>query len=258
MDESAAPWRALEDEPPSPGSDGSTGSPAERRPAGSARPGAWIVGAILAAILLIGAAVLLVLTGGHGSVVVDGGLPLASAPGALASASEPGPGSATLLVVDVQGAVVRPGIVRLADGARVADAIAAAGGYGPRVAADRVGQMLNLAALLKDGDQVVVPSRDDPATGSTSAPGGGGPGAGSGGGSGGGGAGGGSGSGGLVDLNHATAAELDALPGIGPVTVAKLIAAREEQPFTSIDELTSRKVLGAATLAKIKDLVVVR
>jgi competence protein ComEA len=263
MDESAAPWRALEDGPPTLESDGRTGTPVESRHAGLAWPSAWIAVAIAAAILLIGAAILVVLSGGHGSVVVDGGLPLASAPGVRASASGPDSGSAKLLVVDVQGAVMRPGIVRLADGSRVADAIVAAGGYGPRVAADRVGQVLNLAALLKDGDQVIVPSRDDRATGSTSAPGGGGSGAGSGGGSGGGGAGGGgagggSGTSGPVDLNHATAAELDALPGIGPVTVAKIIAAREEQPFTSIDELTSRKVLGAATLAKIKDLVVVR
>jgi competence protein ComEA len=151
------------------------------------------------------------------------------------------------LVVDVQGAVLRPGVHHLPGGSRVADAIAAAGGYGPRVDAGRAGRDLNLAALLKDGDRVVVPSRDDPpgtasggSQGSTN--------------------GGGSGSGGtdsLVDLNHATASELDALPGVGPVTAQKIIAAREEQPFATIEALRDRKIVGASAFEKLKDRVTV-
>ena len=148
------------------------------------------------------------------------------------------------VIVDLQGAVVQPGIQRLPVGSRVGDAIAAAGGYGPRVDAARAAVELNLAAPVHDGDRIVVPARGDPSTTA------GGSGVGKGGES--------AGSGGLVDLNTATAAELDELPGVGPVTAQKIIDARAEQPFASVDELRERKVVGAATFDKLRDLVTVR
>ncbi len=247
MDEPAAPWRALEDEASAAGNGPSASAASALAGAALLRP-TWFVAALLAATIVAGATIWLVATSGSGTLVVEGGGPGPSRSDRAGARVDGSPASATRadLVVDVQGAVVRPGIVHVPAGARVADAIAAAGGYGPRVAADRVGQALNLAALVKDGDKVFVPSRDDRSSSASPGSGGGGGGSTPG------------GSSGPVDLNHATVAELDALPGIGPVTAAKIIAARDEQAFGSVDDLRTRKILGAATFDKVKNLVVVR
>lgn len=138
------------------------------------------------------------------------------------------------LVVEVEGAVLRPGIIELPAGSRVADAIEAAGGYAPAADLLAAAAQVNLAATLRDGQQIVVPM-----IGVAGATNGSGDGT----------------SGGLVNLNSAGAEALDELPGIGPVTVDKIVAAREEQPFASLDELVTRKVLTNAQLDKIRDLV---
>lgn len=179
------------------------------------------------------------------AVALGGWLLLASGPAAdpngdqlLDPFSEP-PSASQIsgggVVVDVEGGVLRPGLVRLDAGARVADAIAAAGGYSPAADLLAAAAQINLAAILRDGQQVLVPRLG------ASTDGGGGSGAGN----------------GLVDLNHASPEELDALPGIGPVTVQKIVAARTEQPFGTLDELVQRKVLTSAQLEKIRDLVTV-
>jgi len=144
------------------------------------------------------------------------------------------------LVIDVEGGVAEPGIQRLPANSRVADAIVAAGGFSPDADVPLASRQLNLAARLSDGQQVYVPRKGE-ASGTA------------------GGAGGSAGPspGGSVNLNQATPEQLDALPGIGPVTVQKIVAARQEQPFRTLDELVERKVLTSAQLIKIRNLVTV-
>jgi competence protein ComEA len=158
--------------------------------------------------------------------------PLQVAPIVPAATARAAP-AATLMVVDVAGAVRRPGLVRLAKGARVADAVARAGGLTRRAARDAV----NLAAPVSDGQQVLVPVRGSPAG---SAEGGGGAAA-----------------AGPVSLSSATAEQLDTLPGIGPVTAQKIIDYRAQHgAFTSVDGLDAIPGIGPARIAELQGLVV--
>jgi competence protein ComEA len=247
LDQSTPAWRVF-DEPgtAAPGGSAAAGGAASARGAGPAQtavalasPNILVAAAALVGAVLIGGAALIIAMSGSGGSTVEGPGPA----GEVAVESGGPVGVVGDIVVDVAGAVVAPGLYHLATGARVGDAIDAAGGFGPRVDVDRVGQELNLAAALADGDQVRVPSRDDPATA---------PGDGAGGSSGSGGSG---GSGGLLNLNTATQAELEALPGIGPVTAEKIMAARDETPFRSADELRERGLVGEKTFEDIRSLV---
>lgn len=207
-------------------------------------PRRWIVplALLLIAIALAGAA-LLTASAPQAEVVVGGGTELRlpdPSGGVAGGAAGPVSSGATdvVLVVDVEGAVERPGVYRLVAGSRLADALEAAGGFSPSVDAAAARSALNLAARLEDGQQIVVPGLGDPARASS------GPSATS-------------QSGGLVDLNRATAQELEALPGIGPVTSGKIIAAREAAPFQAVDELLSRKLVSSSTFEKVRALVTV-
>jgi competence protein ComEA len=99
---------------------------------------------------------------------------------------------------------------------------------------------LNLAAKLVDAQLIHVPRRGESGGASSSAA-----------------AGSAAASAGLIDLNTATAVQLDTLPGVGPVTAQKIVAAREQQPFRTIDDLVTRKIVAASTLAKFRSLVTV-
>jgi competence protein ComEA len=137
------------------------------------------------------------------------------------------------LVVDVQGAVRRPGIVVLPTGSRVVDALEAAGGYTGRRA--RLAN-LNLARALVDGEQILV-GRSVPAAPVPSALTGA-PSAGA--------------TGQLVSLNSADQVALETLPGVGPVTAAAILQWRDEHgPFTAVDQLLEVSGIGEKTLAVI-------
>jgi len=193
--------------------------------------------ALCAGVIAAGAAGWLVLApSAGGGVAAD---PLASAFPSSDLALPPASAapSAGSLVIDVQGGVAQPGIVTLPAGARVADALEAAGGYADDADLAAAASALNLAAALSDGQQVYVP-----VIGVAAEPGGvgGAPG---------------SADGGLVNLNTASPEALDALPGIGPVTVQKIVAARAERPFATLDELLERDVMNRGQLDDIRDLV---
>jgi len=145
----------------------------------------------------------------------------------------PVPAKSARVYVDVVGAVRRPGLYRMQTGARVADAVARAGG--PTRKADL--ELLNLAALVADGEQVVVPRRG--AAGVAQA---GGTGAAT--------------PAGPVHLNSATLEQLDALPGVGPVTAQKIIDYRTQHGgFGSVDELDAVPGIGPARLGDLRPLV---
>jgi competence protein ComEA len=140
------------------------------------------------------------------------------------------------LVVDVAGAVRRPGLYHLRDGTRIADALAAAGGATAKAQVD----LVNLAAPLADGEQVVVPRRaaagaaaaasPPSAAASPAAP---------------------------LDLNSATVDQLETLPGVGPATAQKIVDYRTAHgPFHAVDELDGVSGIGPAKLAELRGLVI--
>jgi competence protein ComEA len=145
--------------------------------------------------------------------------------------------AARVLLVHVVGEVHRPGLYRLRDGSRVADALERAGGAKPKAAL----ALVNLAAPVADGQQVVVPRRGDALPTAGAAPGSGT-------------------TPGLptqkVRLNSATLEELDTLPGVGPVTAQKILDYRTEHgAFQTVEELDAVPGIGPTRLAELKPLV---
>lgn len=209
------------------------------------RPQLAIYAALAVAVLLIGARFL---RSGEdaGGAPADAPAAFSTTSGADAAGAPDGLGAAVgddagRLVVDVKGAVRRPGVYRLAAGARAYDAVRRAGGLTAR--ADRVG--VNLAARVVDGGEVVVPVRGGAGAPRATAPSTSTPSTG----------------GGdatadaplALDLNVATAQELEQLDGVGPAIAANIVAYREQHGgFASVDELDEVSGIGEAKLAAIR------
>ncbi|WP_431838722.1 ComEA family DNA-binding protein [Cellulomonas sp. Y8] len=244
---SAAPGVPVDHAGPGPMEDEAEPAPGERlRLAGLVR---WrlaprTAAVALGALLLVGGAVALRSAAQPTADPVTVEEPAVTAP-ATAAAEEAAPAEEATVWLHVVGQVASPGVVALPAGSRVADAVAAAGGALPD--ADLAG--LNLAAVVQDGAQIRVPAPgEEPgadvggADGVAGASGAGATGAGA--------------SGGVVDVNSAGSAELQGLPGIGPVLADRIVAWREANgPFESVDALLDVSGIGPAVLGQIRDLV---
>ena len=187
-----------------------------------------VYGAIAVALLLVGARAIRAEGGGDSFAAADGG-------SFAASSDEPGKGVFTVsgqgsdLVVDVTGAVERPGVYRLPAGARVNDAVKRAGGATATAELEAV----NLAARLADGQQVVVPEQVPGGTGVAAV------GAGA--------------EEGPISLGTATVEQLDTIDGIGPVTAQDIIEFRDEHGgLASVDQLDQLSGIGPATMESLR------
>ncbi len=187
---------------------------------------------------LVGLAVLIGVTLGGAGLWYVRSLPTpvqvrAIAPSPLASISASPSADAVVLLVDVAGWVRHPGVYEFGEDDRVIDALEAAGGARPGAALDS----LNLAAPLADGTQILVPKEQSASASEPSSV---------------------SGPSGKININTASAAELDALPGVGEVIAQRIVDYRTANgPFQSVDDLLNVSGIGEVTLEDMRDLVTV-
>ncbi len=184
------------------------------------------------------------------AVVQPGDAEQAAGDGDAGAAADAGASQAAPapLRVHVGGAVAAPGVYDLAEGARVLDAVEAAGGFAEGAARDA----LNLARAVSDGEQVVVPSEADIAAQEAASAGVGGVSAGAGASAPTGGA------SGKVNINTASAAQLDTLPGVGASTAEKIVADREANgPFKTVEDLKRVSGIGDKKFAALADAICV-
>jgi competence protein ComEA len=192
------------------------------------RPRAALAIAVAAGVLAVA---LVLLRPAGADLATEASLPRASASSAPTAPSSTA--SAAVVVVQAAGAVVHPGLYRLPPGSRVDDLVQAAGGLAPDADADRV----NLAAVLTDGEKVHVPRVGEalPADASADAS---------------------SSDSQPIDLNTASIAQLDTLPGVGPATAQAIIDYRSQHGrFQSVDELLNVRGIGQAKLDELRSLV---
>ncbi len=140
--------------------------------------------------------------------------------------------SITTIKIDVEGAVEKPGVYELTKDSRIKDSLVAAGGLSADADREYVAKNINLAQKLIDGTKIYIPQKNENLinlsnSGNAST---------------------------LINLNLASASELDKLSGVGPTTAQKIIAGR---PYQSVDELLSKKIVGKSVFEKIKDQITI-
>jgi competence protein ComEA len=226
--DASAPWRAIET---------ADAAGAEPPPAHGQLGRSRLLLASAGVAVAVSVAAAMFVAGQQGGQLVLSGT--SGDPGADTGSAPAPTGTTAVLVVEVAGAVQHPGVYSLPVGARVADAIKAAGGYSADVDPRAAEATLNLAARLVDAELIRVPRRGEASASMPAASGAA------------------RASPGPIDLNTATAQELDTLPGIGPVTAQKIVDARAQQPFHKVDDLVTRKIVSASVLARIRSLVTV-
>lgn len=136
----------------------------------------------------------------------------------------------SLVVVDVEGAIVNPGVYKIPSNSRLVDALAAAGGLSEDADRDYVQKNINLAKKVADGLKIYVPRTGEEVLSQTAS----------------------DSNGPVMNINSASQSELEALPGIGAVTAQKII---EGRPYSNISDLINKKVVGQAVFEKIKDKI---
>lgn len=133
------------------------------------------------------------------------------------------------ITIDIEGAVLNPGVYSLPDSSRVKEALISAGGLSSDADRDFISKNINLAAQLSDGQKLYIPRIGDnltsPVLGTNTS---------------------------LVNVNTASLGELDSLAGIGPVTAQKIVDSR---PYKSVDDLVSKKILSSKVLDKIRERI---
>lgn len=134
------------------------------------------------------------------------------------------------LTVDVSGEVKSPGVYQLSEGDRIEDAIKKAGGFTSQADSAWVAKELNLAAKISDGQKIYIQRSGEISTSTLGS----------------------SSQSSKININFASTKELDSLPGVGSVTIEKIVSNR---PYSQVEELLTKKVVGKATFEKIKDLV---
>lgn len=155
------------------------------------------------------------------------------------ASAEQGSKEAKTILVDVEGAVVKPGVYKLPQESRIQDGLVAAGGLSAQADREYIAKNLNLAIKLTDGAKVFIPIIGEAVNGvsvlnasNTSSEG--------------------IVVGTLIDINTALESQLDSLPGIGPVTAQKIITGR---PYASVNELLDKKIVGAKVFDQIKEKI---